>query len=58
MLYEVITPVKHPFLERLSQGPMVCDGAMGTLRDIIEAKGATIVGYWPTEGYQFEASKA
>lgn len=32
--------------------------AMGTLRDIIEAKGATIVGYWPTEGYQFEASKA
>jgi flavodoxin I len=22
------------------------------------AKGATIVGYWPTEGYHFEASKA
>lgn len=34
-----------------------CD-AMGTLRDIIEARGATILGYWPTEGYEFEASKA
>lgn len=34
-----------------------CD-AMGTVRDIIEAKGATIIGYWPTEGYEFEASKA
>jgi len=34
-----------------------CD-AMGTVRDIVEAKGGTIVGYWPTEGYEFEASKA
>ncbi|WP_434355946.1 flavodoxin FldA [Parasalinivibrio latis] len=34
-----------------------CD-AMGTLRDIIEAKGATIVGNWSTDGYEFEASKA
>ena len=32
--------------------------AMGTLRDIIQAKGATIVGHWSTEGYEFEASKA
>lgn len=32
--------------------------AMGTVRDIIEAKGATIVGHWPCEGYEFEASKA
>ena len=32
--------------------------AMGTLRDIVEARGATIIGHWPTEGYQFEASKA
>ncbi len=32
--------------------------AMGTLKDIVEAKGATIVGHWPTEGYEFEASKA
>lgn len=34
-----------------------CD-AMGTVRDIVEAKEGTIVGYWPTEGYEFEASKA
>ncbi|MGO1192130.1 flavodoxin, partial [Vibrio casei] len=34
-----------------------CD-AMGTVRDIVEAKGGTIIGYWPTEGYEFEASKA
>jgi flavodoxin I len=34
-----------------------CD-AMGTLRDIVESKGATVIGYWPTEGYEFEASKA
>ncbi|MBP7547066.1 MAG: flavodoxin FldA [Corallincola sp.] len=32
--------------------------AMGTLRDLIEPRGATIVGHWPTAGYQFEASKA
>lgn len=34
-----------------------CD-AMGTVRDIVEAKGGTIVGYTSTEGYEFEASKA
>ncbi|RKS87064.1 flavodoxin I [Orbus hercynius] len=33
-----------------------CD-AMGTLRDIIEPKGAKIVGHWSTEGYHFESSK-
>ncbi|AEI75012.1 Flavodoxin-1 [Candidatus Moranella endobia PCVAL] len=33
-----------------------CD-AMGTLRDIIEPKGATMVGHWPTSGYHFHASK-
>ncbi|RCU50540.1 MULTISPECIES: flavodoxin FldA [Corallincola] len=32
--------------------------AMGTIRDIVEAKGATIVGHWSTEGYDYEASKA
>ncbi|CAG9296495.1 flavodoxin FldA [Celerinatantimonas diazotrophica] len=32
--------------------------AMGTVRDIIEARGATIVGQWSTQGYEFEASKA
>ncbi|PNM08524.1 flavodoxin [Yersinia enterocolitica] len=33
-----------------------CD-AMGTVRDIIEPRGAAIVGHWPTAGYHFEASK-
>lgn len=33
-----------------------CD-ALGTLKEIIEQKGVTIVGYWPTTGYHFEASK-
>jgi flavodoxin I len=32
--------------------------AMGQLGEILENKGATIVGHWPTEGYEFEASKA
>lgn len=32
--------------------------AMGMLHDLIVAKGAAIVGHWPTEGYEFEASKA
>ena len=31
--------------------------AMGMIRDIVEARGATIVGHWPTDGYDFEASK-
>jgi flavodoxin len=30
---------------------------IGTIRDIIEPRGATIVGHWPTAGYHFEASK-
>ncbi|MDF7667155.1 flavodoxin FldA [Orbaceae bacterium ESL0727] len=34
-----------------------CD-AMGTLRDIIEPKGAKIVGNWPTKDYHFESSKS
>ncbi|MDU3898543.1 MAG: flavodoxin, partial [Enterobacter sp.] len=33
-----------------------CD-ALGTIRDIIEPRGAAIVGHWPTAGYHFEASK-
>ncbi|WP_193164547.1 flavodoxin [Microbulbifer hainanensis] len=32
--------------------------AMGMLHDVIVANGATIIGHWPTEGYEFEASKA
>lgn len=34
-----------------------CD-AMGTLRDIVQAQGATIVGHWSTDGYHFESSKS
>lgn len=34
-----------------------CD-AMGTIRDIVQRKGGTIIGHWPTTGYEFEASKA
>ncbi|MDG1731533.1 MAG: flavodoxin FldA [Thalassotalea sp.] len=32
--------------------------AMAPIRDIVEAKGAVVVGNWSTEGYEFEASKA
>ncbi len=31
--------------------------ALGMVRDIVEAKGAIIVGHWPTASYEFEASK-
>ncbi|AFJ02810.1 flavodoxin [Methylophaga frappieri] len=32
--------------------------AMGMLHDKVIAKGATVIGHWPVEGYEFEASKA
>lgn len=32
--------------------------AMGMLHDVIVEKGANIIGHWPTEGYDFDASKA
>ncbi|MBR9912039.1 MAG: flavodoxin [Gammaproteobacteria bacterium] len=32
--------------------------AMGMLHDVIVARGAEIVGLWPTSGYEFDASKA
>ncbi|MFV0449538.1 MAG: flavodoxin FldB [Vibrio sp.] len=32
--------------------------AMGLLHDEIKKTGASIIGYWPIEGYTFEASKA
>ena len=32
--------------------------AMGMLHDVIVGNGARIVGHWPTEGYEFDASKA
>ncbi|MGQ4275685.1 flavodoxin FldA [Pseudidiomarina sp. E22-M8] len=31
--------------------------AMGTVRDIVEARGGIIIGHWPTAGYEFEASR-
>lgn len=32
--------------------------AMGMLYDVVVARGARVVGHWPTEGYDYEASKA
>ncbi|MFB9887338.1 flavodoxin FldB [Balneatrix alpica] len=32
--------------------------AMGMLHDKVVARGAKVVGHWPVEGYEFEASKA
>jgi len=32
--------------------------AMGMLHDVVVANGARIVGHWPTEGYEYDASKA
>lgn len=32
--------------------------AMGMLHDVIIHNGPQIVGHWPTEGYEFDASKA
>ncbi|MEC8444175.1 MAG: flavodoxin [Pseudomonadota bacterium] len=32
--------------------------AMGWLKDYVVAAGAQLIGYWPTEGYEFEASRA
>jgi len=32
--------------------------AMGLLHDVVVANGGSIVGHWPTEGYEFDSSKA
>ncbi|WDE12794.1 flavodoxin FldB [Thalassomonas haliotis] len=32
--------------------------ALGMLHDIIVPSGATLIGYWPNQGYEFAASKA
>lgn len=32
--------------------------ALGMLHDVIKKNGAKVVGYWSTEGYEFDASKA
>lgn len=34
-----------------------CD-AMGTIRDIVENRGGTIVGHWSTASYHFDTSRA
>lgn len=43
--------------DQLGYGEWFLD-AMGMLHDKVVAKGATIVGHWPVEGYEFEASMA
>ncbi len=32
--------------------------AMGLLHDKVKARGGRMLGYWPVDGYEFEASKA
>ncbi len=32
--------------------------ALGMLHDVVSANGAKIIGHWPTDGYEFDASKA
>lgn len=32
--------------------------AMGTIYEVLVAKGARVIGFWPNEGYEFVASKA
>lgn len=32
--------------------------AMGMLHDVVIKNGATVIGYWSAEGYEFDASKA
>jgi flavodoxin I len=34
-----------------------CDG-VGILADIVEKNGGKVIGNWPTDGYEFESSKA
>lgn len=43
--------------DQLGYGEWFLD-AMGLLHDKLLARGCQIVGYWPNEGYDFEASKA
>ncbi|WP_448211937.1 flavodoxin FldB [Colwellia sp. MEBiC06753] len=32
--------------------------ALGMLHEVVEAQGGHVIGYWPNQGYEFEASKA
>lgn len=43
--------------DQLGYGEWFLD-AMGLLHDKLLARGCQIVGYWPNDGYDFEASKA
>lgn len=43
--------------DQLGYGEWFLD-AMGLLHDKLLAQGCQMVGYWPNEGYEFEASKA
>ncbi len=43
--------------DQLGYGEWFLD-AMGRLGELICARGGELVGYWPVEGYTFEASKA
>ena len=43
--------------DQLGYGEWFLD-AMGLLHDKLLARGCQIVGYWPNEGYEFDASKA
>jgi flavodoxin, long chain len=43
--------------DQTSYSTTYVDG-MGELFDAVQARGARVVGQWPTEGYQFDESKA
>lgn len=38
--------------------PDVFVDAIGLIHDAMQARGATLTGYWPTSGYEFTASQA
>jgi flavodoxin II len=56
-------PLKHKFVALYGLGDQEGYGewfldAMGLLHDQIKPLGANIIGHWPNQGYQFDASKA
>jgi flavodoxin II len=56
-------PLKNKFVALYGLGDQEGYGewfldAMGLLHDQIKPLGANIIGYWPNQGYQFDASKA
>ena len=42
--------------DQLGYGEWFLD-ALGMLHDKLAPKGATFIGYWPTEGYEFTSKK-